>query len=1430
MYDDAPKQSMFAVMAVLMRKHLILGWRRKRIIGATTRVAYTVAVPLVIWFLQRDEEQRENVRGTLVASIMPMLGAIFIVTMFTQFVVEIVTDKELKMRYVQQIAGASDAAYWCSYYLYYLLVTTFGVVLYLICVMELAPLYKHSSPLLMFLSYSAAFLQAFFLSMMVATVFARARMAAVVCSMTGALLVGVFFVLLPLINTQSSVVYFLESLIPFVSPLNLLNAIGTLENPSTAAPWGNSPPGFTWSSWSTPISSKTQQWEQTRLQPPAGVQFWILVIDCVIYGFFATWFDQVYQGEFGAAKPWNFCFKPAFMCPNRRQAQTISPDTSTPLPALSLMDLVKVFGTHRAVDGMSLEVRRSEIFALLGHNGAGKTTAINCITGMLPMTSGSVQVCGFDVSTQLQAARRYVSVCPQDNPLYPEYTVDGHLLFFAALRGVPMEAARVAIDSSLEALGLTEKRNARVVTLSGGQKRRLWVATSLLGHTPVVFLDEPTSGMDPANRRKLWDLLVHMKNLGRCILFTTHYLDEADLLAERKAVLDKGKVRAVGTSMQLKREFGVGYHLRIVCSPGTPLDTQGSIGDLVRSYIPSASDESSEDCSRAHDAAVTWSFILPYDQTDHFGPVLLELERRAPELQIVDCSMEMTSLEEVFMALGQAGGGASATDDIMMQVVVPPGYTPSQPYQVHHPETQALITVTFPPGAREGETHNVAIPRPVTDMELASPSARMPVTWWASTQAVCMLRWRQVVQNRRSLIATFIVPILLLFLNGWGMARQLKKLDTADIQANIRDISIGISGASAGLWMSISLSIALPYFATALVLDRVQRCTYVATSQGLRTSAYWVGTFMNNYLHFLFLALLIPVCVLVFQAPFYSNADTVFKYLPASLYCPIPMLLFAYSMSRLFSSAEACSKFMPGISLMASVIPFLAVYIMTILSVSLQISALPTYPGSKPNQTQIDQGKSLHFWANLIHWSMSFIDPFYCLPGTFAALGLTQLTDLGNNAASLYGVELDLLFPSLGGSYIAVPLIGAIVFSIFCCVFLAWDMGRTCGMLAHRFQRTGNEDTTEIGALPQRLASFIEDTDVCQEERRVMDADPSTQAVLFKNLIHTYGQGSRREVRAVRGISLGVSPGECFCLLGPNGAGKTTTLDVLTGAIFPPTQGEVSIGGHAVTSSREDRRSALAMLGNCPQVDPLWPTLTGRQHLLFYAKIKGLPPSLQAGQVAVILRAMGFSDFDADKPTSGYSGGMKRKLSLAIALIGSPPTMLLDEPSAAVDAAAKRHLWRVVKRREQGQTVILTTHSMEEAEALSDRLAIQVRGRLRCVGTPDHIKNTHGAGYQLEMLMAESGPSSAAEEFVSSLCSSARLIECHESRYVFQLPTLRAIGAGEGELSLATLFTEMQDAMQAIGLRDYSISRPSLEQVFLRFSKEQQDLEENANL
>lgn len=221
-------------------------------------------------------------------------------------------------------------------------------------------------------------------------------------------------------------------------------------------------------------------------------------------------------------------------------------------------------------------------------------------------------------------------------------------------------------------------------------------------------------------------------------------------------------------------------------------------------------------------------------------------------------------------------------------------------------------------------------------------------------------------------------------------------------------------------------------------------------------------------------------------------------------------------------------------------------------------------------------------------------------------------------------------------------------------------------------------------------------------------------------------------MNAVRSISLGIQKGECFSLLGPNGAGKTTTLGILTGEIRTPSAGKVSILGHDM-SLESERAKAFEVLGVCPQVDPVWDEVRGNDHLRFYGRIKGVAEDKLDKTVMDLMVRLGLSEQDAMKPVGTYSGGMKRKLSVGIALIGHSKMLFLDETSAAVDAGAKRHLWKVIKSRGPDQTVVLTTHSMEEAGALSSRMAIQVMGQLRCLGTPMHIKHKYGTGYQLEL-------------------------------------------------------------------------------------------------
>jgi len=258
-------------------------------------------------------------------------------------------------------------------------------------------------------------------------------------------------------------------------------------------------------------------------------------------------------------------------------------------------------------------------------------------------------------------------------------------------------------------------------------------------------------------------------------------------------------------------------------------------------------------------------------------------------------------------------------------------------------------------------------------------------------------------------------------------------------------------------------------------------------------------------------------------------------------------------------------------------------------------------------------------------------------------------------------------------------------------------------------------------------------------------------------------------------------------------------------------------------------------------VDPIIHQLCGRQHLIFFGRLKGVPEAHLAQEVNGIMDALGFEEADKDKRADQYSGGMKRKLSLGIAMIGASDVLFLDEPSAAVDAASKRRLWKVIKHRAEHQTVVITTHSMEEADAVCDRIAIQVKGTLRCLGSPMHLKKKYGSGYQLEVMLdakslerhsAVPGQSSGQEgttelrledkqealtTFIQSQLSAATtLLESHRTRLVFQLQAVEM-----GGLTFGQIFTKMEAERERLSIEAYSVTRPTLEQVFLRFAREQ---------
>src|SRR5436309_1561804 len=229
-----------------------------------------------------------------------------------------------------------------------------------------------------------------------------------------------------------------------------------------------------------------------------------------------------------------------------RPRRSIVRQDDRPVSAISVHDLRKSYGEHDALRGISFEIQSGEVFGLLGPNGAGKTTTVEILEGYRSRDAGEVQVLGFDPARTEPAYRERIGVVLQHSQLWPNLTVAETHRMFAGYYRRPRDVGEV-----IDLVGLGEKRDARVKTLSGGQKRRLDLGVALVGDPDLLFLDEPTTGFDPASRRAAWEMIRSLRSLGKTVLLTTHYLDEAEQLADRVAVLRDGHIIRVGTPREL---------------------------------------------------------------------------------------------------------------------------------------------------------------------------------------------------------------------------------------------------------------------------------------------------------------------------------------------------------------------------------------------------------------------------------------------------------------------------------------------------------------------------------------------------------------------------------------------------------------------------------------------------------------------------------------------------------------------------------------------------------------------------------------------------------------------------------------------------------------------------------------------------------------
>ncbi|MBV1850032.1 ATP-binding cassette domain-containing protein [Catellatospora tritici] len=327
------------------------------------------------------------------------------------------------------------------------------------------------------------------------------------------------------------------------------------------------------------------------------------------------------------------------------------------IPAVHAEGLVKSFGDFRAVDGVDLHIDQGEIYGVLGPNGAGKTTMLKMLATLLPIDGGRAEIFGVDVRRDPHRTRQLLGVTGQYASVDENLTANENLWLFGRLQGVSSQTSRKTAAQLLEQFGLQEAANKPISQFSGGMRRRLDLAASLITRPPLIFLDEPTTGLDPRTRGQMWDTIRELVAGGCTVLLTTQYLDEADQLADRIAVIDRGRKVAEGTPDELKASVGNStLRLRL-----TDAADQPAAADVVRRLLgedPVLSPES----GRMNVALAT---------ADRAADVLISL--REAGIGITSVSVDAPTLDEVFLALtghdtGDSSDQSATADELQLEV------------------------------------------------------------------------------------------------------------------------------------------------------------------------------------------------------------------------------------------------------------------------------------------------------------------------------------------------------------------------------------------------------------------------------------------------------------------------------------------------------------------------------------------------------------------------------------------------------------------------------------------------------------------------------------------------------------------------------------------------------------------------------------------
>ncbi|CAI9172899.1 unnamed protein product [Rangifer tarandus platyrhynchus] len=574
-------------------------------------------------------------------SFLPLMFILMFSPTVLPIIRSIVWEKEKRLKEYQLTVGLRSWMIWAAHFFTFFFFYIF--IVSLICVLVFAKIFN--DPVFCYSDYSFIFVflmcyatASIFFGFMVSTFFDKVRLAA----------------------SAGSLIYF-ASFFPFHSiaqhygRINLPMKVAACLSPNVALALGikllvkfeTKQNGVNWNKIWTPASL-----EDTLT---FGYMMGMLVIDAFLYGLVTWYIEAVFPGQYGIPQPWYFFLMHSYWFSKPRikikkekmkdsritQNKYFEAEPTGLVTGIKIKHLYKELGDKVVINNMSLNLYKGQITVLLGQNGAGKTTALSILTGHYPPTRGEVFIDGYDITKNITEIRENLGFCPQGDLLFNDLTLSEHLFFYSVVKSIHQKMSPNEINRMLSAFDMLEKRDTFSESLSGGMKRKLSIIIALLGGSKVVILDEPSSGMDPVSRRATWDVLQQFKH-DRTILLTTHYMDEADILGDRIAIMVKGTLQCCGSSIFLKKTYGAGYHIFMEKEPYCDLE---KICAIIQSHIPDAILESY--------LGAELSFILPKKHAHRFEALFNDLEMKKEELGIANFGASITTMEEVFLKVNK---------------------------------------------------------------------------------------------------------------------------------------------------------------------------------------------------------------------------------------------------------------------------------------------------------------------------------------------------------------------------------------------------------------------------------------------------------------------------------------------------------------------------------------------------------------------------------------------------------------------------------------------------------------------------------------------------------------------------------------------------------------------------------------------------------